>query len=60
MLRAWALEITGTTGSKLLRRGMFPWTHVYDQPEVVEARAKLDDAYARERDIAKTALAGLP
>jgi tetratricopeptide (TPR) repeat protein len=60
MLRAWALEITGTTGSKLLRRGMFPWTHVSDRPEVVEARAKLDEAYVREREIAKTALAGLP
>jgi hypothetical protein len=60
LLRAWALEITGTSGSKLLRRGMFPWTHVSDRPEVVEARAKLEEAYAREREIVKTALAGLP
>ena len=60
MLRAWALEITGTSGSKLLRRGMFPWTHVSDRPELIAARAQLDEAYAREREIAKTALAGLP
>jgi TolB-like protein len=60
MLRACALEITATTGSKLLRRGIFPWTHVDDRPQVIEARAKLDEAYRREREIAKTALAGLP
>jgi tetratricopeptide (TPR) repeat protein len=60
MLRAWATEITGTTGSKSLRRGMFPWTHVADRPEMAEARAQLDEAYRRERETAKAVLEGLP
>jgi TolB-like protein len=60
MLRAWATEITGTTGSKSLRRGMFPWTHVKDRLEMTEARAQLDEAYRREREVAKAALEGLP
>jgi non-specific serine/threonine protein kinase len=60
MLRAWAVEITGTTGSTSLRRGMFPWTHVHDRPEVAAARARLDEAYRREREVATAALEGLP
>jgi non-specific serine/threonine protein kinase len=49
MLRGWGQEIMGTNGSKLLRRQMFPWTHVVDQPPVVEARATLDAAYQAAR-----------
>jgi TolB-like protein len=49
LLRFWALEITGTTGGKLLRRGMFPWNHVYEAPAFVDARGALNDAYARAR-----------
>src|SRR5262249_13687796 len=60
MLRAWAAEIIGTTGSKSLRRGMFPWTHVNDRAEMAAARAELDGAYRREREVAKAALEGLP
>ena len=49
-LRAWALEITGTTGSKLFRRNMFPWSHVSDAPPIVEARHALERAYATARE----------
>jgi hypothetical protein len=49
MLRSWAQEITGTTGSKLLRRHMFPWTHVVDHPSVIEAKRALDAAYESAR-----------
>jgi tetratricopeptide (TPR) repeat protein len=55
-LRAWALEITGTTGSKLLRRNMFPWPRVAAAPAVVEARGALERAYATAREQIATAL----
>jgi len=49
MLRGWGQEIMGTNASKLLRRQMFPWTHVVDQPPMLEARAALDAAYRAAR-----------
>ena len=49
LLRSWAQEVTGTTGSKLLRRHMFPWTHVVDHPAVIQAQAALEAAYAGAR-----------
>jgi len=49
LLRFWAIEITGATGAKLLRREMFPWNHVYNEPAFVEARAALDRAYSGAR-----------
>src|SRR5262249_20120495 len=45
LLRMWAIEVVGTTGSKLLERPMFPWTRVYDRPEFVEGRRAIADAY---------------
>ena len=60
LLRFWALDITGTTGSQLLRRGMFPWTHILAAPAVKDARAELDSAYNRARDEARRLLRVLP
>jgi tetratricopeptide (TPR) repeat protein len=56
MLRSWAQEMTGTTGSQLLRRHMFPWAHVVDHPAVVEAKAALDAAYESARQKIAAAL----
>jgi len=49
LLRYWAFEIMGVTGSKTLRRNMFPWTAVHDQPDFVAAHERLDGAYAATR-----------
>src|SRR5262249_36841725 len=39
LLRRWALvEISGMSGSRLLRRAVFPWTRVEAQPAFAEAR----------------------
>jgi hypothetical protein len=59
-LRYWALQITVDRGSLMLRGRYYPWNRVVDAPAVVAARERLDAAYAREREVAKTALAGLP
>ena len=60
LLRYWALNVTGQTGSMTLRGRLYPWTNVAEQPPVVDARKALETAYARERDVAKSVLAGLP
>jgi TolB-like protein/predicted Ser/Thr protein kinase len=60
LLRYWALAVTGQTGSLALQGRLYPWTNVMQHPAVVEARQTLDAAYTRERDIARTVLAGLP
>jgi hypothetical protein len=39
---------------------IYPWSLVARQPAVAEARERLDAAYARERDVARAALTGLP
>jgi TolB-like protein len=49
LLRYWAFEVMGVTGSKTLRRNMFPWTAVHDQPVFVAARERLNRAYAATR-----------
>ena len=59
-LRYWALQITVDRGSLMLRGRYYPWNRIVDAPPVAAARRQLDAAYAREREIAKTALAGLP
>jgi TolB-like protein/predicted Ser/Thr protein kinase len=58
-LRAWALQINGETGALLLRGRWYPWTNVVDKPPVMAAKQRLDAAYAREREVVRTALAGL-
>ena len=49
LLRYWAFEVMGVTGSKTLRRNMFPWTVVHDQAAFVAARERMDGAYAATR-----------
>jgi hypothetical protein len=39
----------GDSGSKTLRRNMFPWTLVHDQPVFAAARERLDGAYEAAR-----------
>jgi TolB-like protein len=59
-LRYWALQITVDRGSLMLRGRYYPWNRIVDAPPVAAARQQLDAAYTREREIVKTALAGLP
>jgi non-specific serine/threonine protein kinase len=59
-LRYWALQITVDRGSLMLRGRYYPWNRIVDAPPVAAAREKLEAAYVREREIAKTALSGLP
>ncbi len=58
-LRYWALSMATERGSIVLRGRMFPWNRIVATPPMIAARAKLDVAYARERDIARSVLAGL-
>jgi tetratricopeptide (TPR) repeat protein len=60
LLRYWALQIAIDRGSTMLRGRYYPWNRVADAPELTEARERLAIAYAHEREVAATALAGLP
>jgi hypothetical protein len=59
MLRAFAQVVTGRSGTMWIDTRVYPWSLVARQPIVAEARGRLDAAYAREREIARTVLAGL-
>jgi TolB-like protein len=59
-LRAFAAVVMGQSGAMWVEPRMYPWSLVAAQPRVVAARTQLAAAYAREREIAKAALAGLP
>jgi len=59
-LRHWARQVGAVRGALVLRGRMYPWSRVADASPVVAARQQIDAAYAREREIARTALAGLP
>ena len=59
-LRYWAMQINGETGSMLLKGRAYPFAGVVDSGALADARAKLDAAYARERQVARDALSGLP
>ena len=58
-LRYWALTIFGQSGRTLLRGRLYPWSGIVGHSDVVAARQRLDEAYARERAIAQDKLAGL-
>ena len=60
LLRYWALQIAIDRGSTMLRGRYYPWNRVADAPPMTEARERLATAYAHEREVAATALAGLP
>jgi len=49
LLRYWAFDVMGVTGSKTLRRNMFPWTAVSGQRSFVAARERMDGAYEATR-----------
>jgi TolB-like protein len=59
-LRYWALPIALDRGSLSLRGRAYPWNRIVEAAPVVAAREKLAVAYARERDVARSVLAGLP
>ena len=59
-LRAFAEVVRGQSGTMWIDARMYPWSLVARQRPVAEARERLDAAYARERDVARSALAGLP
>jgi hypothetical protein len=58
-LRFWALPIATERGGLVLRGRLFPWNRIVDTPPMLAARATIDAAYARQRDIARSVLAGL-
>ena len=59
-LRYWALQVLVDRGSLVLRGRTYPWTRIIDAPPMIAARHAIDEAYAREREVARAALAGLP
>ncbi|PYQ74093.1 MAG: hypothetical protein DMG04_11650 [Acidobacteria bacterium] len=60
-LRYWALDVgIFFTGRMMLQGRFYPWTNIAGDAAIRSGREALDAAYAREREIAKTALAGLP
>jgi len=58
-LRHWALQISGETGGMCLKGRLYPFDRVVGNPAIAAARGRLDAAYARERDVARSVLAGL-
>jgi TolB-like protein/predicted Ser/Thr protein kinase len=58
-LRYWAMQINGETGRLLLKGRTYPFAGVVDSAAIVAARARLEAAYAREREVARSALSGL-
>jgi hypothetical protein len=59
-LRHWARQVGGVRGAMVLRGRMYPFNRVIDTPPVVAAHEVVDAAYAREREVARGALSGLP
>jgi TolB-like protein len=59
-LRHWAIQESAETGALVLRGRVYPWSDIITRPQVVAARELLDAAYARQRDVARRVLAGLP
>ncbi len=59
-LRYWALQILTDRGSLVLRGRVYPWTRIVGTPPMMAARQQLDAAYAREREVARSVLNGLP
>jgi TolB-like protein len=60
MLRAFAAVVMGHSGAMWIAPRMYPWSLVAAQALVVAAQERLAAAYAREREVARSALAGLP
>jgi hypothetical protein len=58
-LHYWTLHIGGDSSSDNLRGRWYPWNAITEKPPVVTARQKMASAYERQREAARTALAGL-
>jgi hypothetical protein len=56
-LKRW---ISGSTGTIELQGRLYPFSEVVKDPRVVAAKQRLDAAYAREREVARSVLTGLP
>jgi TolB-like protein/tRNA A-37 threonylcarbamoyl transferase component Bud32 len=59
-LRYWKRYVNGSTGPIELRGRIYPLSQVVGDPRVTAAKQRLDAAFAREGEIARSALAGLP
>jgi TolB-like protein len=59
-LRYWAMQINGETGGMLLRGRAYPFAGIVESAPIAEARGRLETAYAREREVARSGLSGLP
>jgi len=60
LLRPFASVVAGQSGAMVLDSRIYPWSVVAPEPAVRAARQRLEQAYAREREVARTALLGLP
>jgi serine/threonine-protein kinase len=58
-LHYWTLTVGGDSSAEDLRGRWYPWSLVSEKPPVVTARQKMASAYERQREVARTALAGL-
>jgi hypothetical protein len=59
-IRRWGQGMTLWVARLLLTPHSYPWSKVASDPAMRVARQRLDDAYARERAVVGTVLAGLP
>ena len=59
-LRPFAEVVMGQSGTMWIDPRLYPWSLIARQPAVADARERLDAAYAREREIARAELEGLP
>lgn len=61
LLRAFARTTADReSGTMWLDIRVYPWSQIARQPTVADARQRLEAAYAKEREIARSALAGVP
>jgi hypothetical protein len=59
-IRRWGQGMTLWVARLLLTPHSYPWSMVANDPAVAVARQRLDDAYVREREVARSVLSGLP
>jgi tetratricopeptide (TPR) repeat protein len=60
LLHGFATRAMGASGATSISPRSYPWSMIASEPTVQAARQRLDAAYAHEREIARTVLAGLP
>jgi TolB-like protein len=57
LFRDWSLNIQGSTGRRLLRAPIYPWSRVAGAPAVLDAVHALDRMYAAAREVSAQILA---